>query len=99
MTTIEAIEELNELIQLMQESTTSTGHVGIALQAMALCREHALAKDGAAGNQMYNDPFYAYFQQASGDLHAQYPIRKNALIEALTAYRRYISPKPKGVSD
>lgn len=93
MTTMEVIEELDILIQLLDETTSSTGHVGIALQAMAISKEYATAKDSAAGNQMYNDPFYNYFQQASGDLHAQYPLRKMALLEALKAYKRYLSPK------
>lgn len=93
MTIMEAMEELDELIQLLTDSTSSTGHVGVALQAMALARDYTISKDSAAGNQMYNDPFYSYFQQASGDLHAQYPIRKMALLEALTAYKRNIAPK------
>lgn len=93
MTTMEVIEELDILIQLLNEITSSTGHVGIALQAMAVSKEYAVAKDSAAGNQMYNDPFYNYFQQASGDLHAQYPLRKMALLDALTAYKRYLSPR------
>ena len=93
MTVMEAIEELDNLIQLLEETTSSTGHVGVALQAMALSKEYETAKDSNAGNQMYNNPFYNYFQQASGDMHSQYPIRKMALLEALTAYKRYISPK------
>ena len=93
MTTMEMIEEIDSLIQLLEETVTSTGHVGVALQAMALSKEYATAKDSAAGNQMYNDPFYSYFQQASGDLHAQYPLRKMALLEALKAYKRHLSPK------
>jgi hypothetical protein len=93
MTITDLMEEIDELIQLLSESTTSAGHVGIALQAMAISKEYAVSKDSAAGNQMYNDPFYAYFQQASGDLHAQYPLRKNALLEALKAYKRQLSPK------
>jgi hypothetical protein len=93
MTTMDVIEELDILIQLLDETTSPTGHVGIALQAMAVAKEYAVAKDSAAGNQMYNDPFYNYFQQASGDLHAQYPLRKMALLDALTAYKRYLSPR------
>lgn len=90
---MEVIEELDALIKLLDETTTSTGHVGIALQAMAVSKEYATAKDSSASNQMYNDPFYNYFQQASGDLHAQYPLRKMALLEALKAYRRYLAPR------
>lgn len=93
MTTMEVIEEIDDLIQLLSETTTSTGHIGVALQAMVIARDYAIAKDSAAGNQMYNDPFYSYFQQASGDLHAQYPIRKMALLEALQAYKRQLSPR------
>lgn len=93
MTATEAIEELDSLIKLLEETTTSTGHIGIALEAMNLAREYTMAKDSAAGNQMYNDPFYSYFQQASGDLHTQYPVRKLALLEAMKAYKRQISPK------
>ncbi len=93
MTTMEVIEEIDGLIELLSESTTSTGHIGVALQAMVIAKEYATAKDSSAGNQMYNDPFYSYFQQASGDLHAQYPIRKMALLEALRAYKRHLSPK------
>jgi hypothetical protein len=90
---MEVIDEIDDLIKLLEESTTSTGHVGIALQAMVISKDYATAKDSAAGNQMYNDPFYAYFQQASGDLHAQYPLRKMALLDALAAYRRQLAPK------
>ena len=90
---MDVIEELDILIKLLNETTSSTGHVGVALQAMAVAKEYAVAKDSAAGNQMYNDPFYNYFQQASGDLHAQYPLRKMALLEALIAYKRYLSPR------
>lgn len=93
MTTMEVIEEIDTLIELLTDTTTTTGHVGIALQAMALAKEYAVSKDSSAGNQMYNDPFYSYFQQASGDLHAQYPLRKMALLDALNAYKRYLSPK------
>ncbi len=93
MTTMEAIEELDNLVQLLEDSTSSTGHVGVALQAMALSKEYETAKDSQAGSQMYNNPFYNYFQQASGDMHSQYPIRKMALLEALQAYKRYLSPK------
>jgi len=93
MTTMEAIEELDNLIQLLEETNTSTGHVGVALEAMALSKEYETAKDSQASNQMYNNPFYNYFQQASGDMHSQYPIRKMALLEALKAYKRYLSPK------
>ncbi|CAA6811323.1 MAG: Unknown protein [uncultured Aureispira sp.] len=93
MTTMEVIEELDILINLLTETTNAMGHVGIALQAMAVSKEYEIAKDAAAANQMYNDPFYNYFQQASGDLHAQYPLRKMALLEALVAYKRYLSPR------
>lgn len=99
MTTMEVIEELDSLIELLDETTSSTGHIGIALQAMAVAKEYATSKDNTAGNQMYNDPFYNYFQQASGDLHAQYPLRKMALLEALKAYKRYLSPRRASSDD
>ncbi len=92
MTIQDLVEEIDKLMAQLDQVTTQTGHVGISLHATALLKDYLTEEDPENANRLYNDPFYSYFQGASNDLHTQYPIRKMALMEALIAYKRYISP-------
>ncbi|MGB0522830.1 MAG: hypothetical protein ACPGJS_07710 [Flammeovirgaceae bacterium] len=96
MTTAEVIENINGLIHLQGENTNPTGHVGICLQTMAVIKDFEIAKDSNAAEKLYSHPFYNYFQQASNDIHTQYPLRKMAVLEALNGYKRYLTNSEKG---
>lgn len=93
MTTMDVIEELDHLIKLLQKNTSPMGHIGISLEAMALCKDYELSKESSTIDQLYYHPFYTYFQQVSNDMHTQYPLRKMTLLESLEGYRRYLAPK------
>ncbi|MDQ3193334.1 MAG: hypothetical protein M3Q58_17255 [Bacteroidota bacterium] len=93
MTTNQVIDNISKLTALLDQVNNSFNHVGVALQAMEIVKEYEVAKDKAAANNLYNNAFYSYFQQASNDMHSQFPLRKLALLDALEAYKRHLSWK------
>ena len=95
MTKQDLIEEIEGLIHLLESNTSTTAHVGISLQAMATIKDFQLSQDDA-DDKLHANPFYSYFQTAANDMHSQYPLRKNAVMEALVAYKRYINNSTKG---
>lgn len=90
MTKAKTVKQFTELIKLLEKVSDGTGHVGIALQASAYVKDYLVSMHPDAGDQPYNDPFYAYFQSATTDLHTQYPIQKMAVKNALEGYKRYL---------
>ena len=91
MTKAKTVKQINELIKLLDKVSDGTGHVGIALQASAHIKDYLTSSNPDVADQLYNDPFYSYFQNATNDLHSQYPIQKMAVKNALEGYKRYLS--------
>ena len=91
MTKANTIKQFSELIKLLDKASDGTAHVGVALQASAHIKDYLASTDEDAADQIYNDPFYSYFQNATNDLHSQYPIQKMAVLNALEAYKRYLN--------
>ena len=91
MTKAKTIKQFNELIKLLDKVTDATGHVGIALQATAYIKDYILGNFPDLSDQLYNDPFYSYFQNVTNDLHSPFPIQKMAVKNALEGYKRYLS--------
>ncbi len=95
MTKANTIKQFKELVKLLEKVTDATGHVGIALQAIAYIKDYITANNPDMTDQLYNDPFYSYFQNVTNDLHSQFPIQKMAVKNALEGYLRYIESTKK----
>jgi hypothetical protein len=87
------ITEIDNLNQRLFNITESTGHIGIALQAMAIVKDYLVATSPEAVYNLHSDPFYVYFQTKANDMHTQYPLSKMAVREALEGYKRYLEGK------
>ncbi|MCP4458937.1 MAG: hypothetical protein GY816_13080 [Cytophagales bacterium] len=90
MTKAQTIKQFNTLIKLLDKVSDGTGHIGIALQASAYIKDYLTSTNPDAADQLYNDPFYSYFQNATNDLHSPYPIQKMAMLNVLEGYKRYL---------
>ena len=84
------IEKLNDAKTQLESVQDSTAHVGIALELTAYVREYMMDASPEMADRIYDDPFFAYFQNASHDTHTQFPIRKMSMLSAITGYIRYL---------
>lgn len=97
MTESDCIQKLENFEKRLKDVETPTGHIGICLELVAMIKDFTEAQssddDGYRGNDLYQNPFYAYFNDSSRDMHTQFPIRKLALLSAIDGYKRHLEGK------